>query len=81
MKISCTNWPTDSSENARIVAVRTDTGAQRTLIEGGRDARFVPPGYLVFVRQASLFAVPFDADRLEIRGTPVSVLENGADMW
>ncbi len=38
------------------------------------------PGYLVFVRQGHLFAVPFDPDRLEIRGTPVSVIEKVADV-
>lgn len=75
-----TAWPNESSENARILAVRTDTGAQRTVIEEGRDARFVPPGYLVFVRRAQLLAVPLDPDRMEIRGTPVVVIEGLEDM-
>ena len=29
-------------------------------------------GHLVFLRRGALFAVPFDVERLEIRGTPVA---------
>jgi serine/threonine-protein kinase len=75
-----TAWPSESGENARILAVRTDTGAQWTVIEEGRDARFVTPGYLVFVRRAQVLAVPFDPEQMEIRGTPVSVIEDLGNM-
>ncbi|HKW68155.1 MAG TPA: winged helix-turn-helix domain-containing protein [Terriglobales bacterium] len=68
------------SDFPRIMAVRTDTGAQQTLVEGGRDAHFVPPGYLVFVRQGQLLAAEFDLGQLKIRGTPRVVLENLEDM-
>jgi tricorn protease-like protein len=64
------NWPTIDGEDSRILAMLIDTGAQQTLVEGGRDARFVAPGYLIFVRQQHLFGAPFDLNRLEVRGTP-----------
>ena len=33
-------------------------------------------GHLIFAREGSLWAVPFDPARLEIRGEPVPVVEN-----
>jgi Tol biopolymer transport system component/DNA-binding winged helix-turn-helix (wHTH) protein len=70
----------DAEENARIVAVRTDTGVQRTLIERARDARFVPPAHLVFARDGHLFAVSFNPDRLETYGMAIPVVANVQDM-
>ena len=31
-------------------------------------------GHLIYIHQGTLFAVPFDLGRLEVRGTPVPVL-------
>jgi serine/threonine-protein kinase len=45
------------------------------LVKGGTDGRYVPTGHLVYVRQGNLFAVPFDPERLELRGSPVPILE------
>ncbi|MGE5199680.1 MAG: TolB family protein, partial [Rhodospirillaceae bacterium] len=36
-------------------------------------------GHLVFLRLGTLFAVPFDAERLEVRGAPVAVLQGVAE--
>ena len=41
-------------------------------------ARYVPTGHLLFLRQGTLFAAPFDVNRLEVRGTPSPVLEGVA---
>src|SRR5262249_8533566 len=46
----------------------------KLLIRGAAFARYVPPGYLLFVRSSVLFAVAFNADRLEVSGTPVAIL-------
>ena len=51
------------------------TGERKTLVTGGSDARYVPTGHLVYALSGVLFAVPFDARRLEVRGGPVSVVE------
>jgi Tol biopolymer transport system component len=66
-------------DDARIIALRTDNMERRTLIQGGTDPHFVLPNYLVYMRQGTLMAVPFDASRLELRGTPVAVLEKVFD--
>jgi serine/threonine-protein kinase len=38
----------------------------------------VSTGHLVFLRRGVLFAVPFDAERVEVRGAPVPVLDGVA---
>ena len=47
----------------------------RILLHGGTTVRYVPTGHLVYVRDGTLFAVPFDLSRLVVTGTPVPVLE------
>jgi serine/threonine protein kinase len=50
-------------------------GEARALIPDGKWARYVSTGHIVFVRgDGSVFALPFDADALEIEGTPISLL-------
>jgi serine/threonine-protein kinase len=61
---------------SQIVAIRTDTKEQKTLVEGASDPHFVEPGALAYFRQGTLMAIPFDPDRLEIHGSPVPVLED-----
>ena len=61
-------------EKAHIDAYSFVTGERKTLIENGADARYSPTGHLVFARMATLMAVPFDLERLEITGGPVGVV-------
>ena len=62
-------------ERARIEALELKTGERKVLIEGGSDARYLPTGHLVFAREATLMAAPFDPRRLELTGEPVPVLQ------
>jgi len=68
-----TVW-TGSLETSRIAVQSLETGERRILVDGA-NPRFAPTGHLVFARTGSLWAVPFDADRLEMTGSPVPVLE------
>jgi len=47
----------------------------KTLVRGGTFGRYLPSGHLVYVNRGTLFAVPFDVNRLEIHGTPAPVLD------
>ena len=49
--------------------VSRDTGAQQTLVRG-TDGAVTVSGHLVFGRDASLWAVPFDPERLTVSGGP-----------
>ena len=55
---------------------------RKTLQRGGTFGRYLPGsngmGHLVYVNKGTLFAVPFDPDKLEVRGTPSPVLEEVA---
>ena len=77
------NPPTlNSYEDATIDVQSLKTGERKTLWRGGYFGRYVPSGkshgHLVFVRNGILFAVPFDPDRLEIKGVPYPLLEDVA---
>jgi Tol biopolymer transport system component/predicted Ser/Thr protein kinase len=63
-------------DDSSIVAQRLNTGEQKILIRGGTCGRYVPTGHLVYYRAGALMAVPFDATRLEVSGTPVGVIDN-----
>jgi serine/threonine-protein kinase len=52
-------------------AVVDEAQRTHTLLEDAADARYVAPGYLVFVRQGSLMAVRFDLDRLRTTGQAI----------
>src|SRR5262249_54939671 len=52
------------------------TGERRTLLQGGADARYVSSGHLLYMKAGTLMSVPFDAERLELTGSPVAILDN-----
>ena len=61
--------------NARIGVLNLRTREQRVLLEGGSNARYAPSGHMVYARAGSLFAVPFDPERLQVKGSPVPVVD------
>lgn len=62
-----------SYSDARIVVRDLASGTERTLVEGGVNARYLPPGFLVYAKAGSLYAVEFDASSLTVTGTPRQV--------
>ena len=62
-------------DDARIDVMSLRDGRRETLVRGGTFGRYLPSGHLVYVSRGRLFAVPFDPDRLELRGKPVPVLD------
>jgi serine/threonine-protein kinase len=60
---------------AKIVALSLDNLEQKTIVEGASFPRYVPAGFLAFVRGDTLFAARFDPERLELLGPAVPVLE------
>ena len=58
------------------IAVRSlVSDERRVLIEEGADARYMPTGHLVYARNGTLMAVPFDLARLQVTGGSVGVLD------
>ena len=64
-----------SWDDAQIVVQSLETGARETVIDGARDARYLPAGHLIYSRHGVLFGVAFDADRRTTVGGPVALLE------
>ena len=64
-----------NARDGRINLLSLETGETRTLIESGYNARYAPSGHIVFVRVAGLWAVPFDADRLQITGPEALIVD------
>jgi Tol biopolymer transport system component len=60
---------------ANIEVMSLGDHRRKTLVRGGTYGRYLPSGYLVYVNRGTLFAVPFDLERLEVRGTPAPLLE------
>jgi serine/threonine protein kinase len=78
----------DRWDKAQIVVQSLKSGHRTTLIEGGSDGRYLPSGHIVYARDGVLFAIPFDARRLQLTGGPVPMLEgvnrsgaNGVAAW
>ena len=65
-----------SSWNAsQIVAESLASGERTVLFEGGRDARYVPTGHLIFALEETLLAQSFDLNQLAMRGGAVTLVE------
>ena len=62
-----------------VWALRLETGERTLVVEHASDAYYAN-GQIVFVREGSLLAAPFDPDRLEMPGDPRIVLE-GVQHW
>jgi serine/threonine-protein kinase len=61
--------------NSQVAILDLKTGAQKTVLRGATDARYVSSGYLVYAgANGGLWAVEFDLGRMETAGTPVLVL-------
>jgi dipeptidyl aminopeptidase/acylaminoacyl peptidase len=65
-------------DNASIEVLSLKTGQWKVVQRGGYSGRYLPSGHLVYIHQSTLFAVGFDLDRLEVRGTPAPLVENVA---
>jgi serine/threonine-protein kinase len=71
-------YPTASANGTGIEAVSLDNHRRKKLLPGGASPLYVASGHLLYVNKGVLFAVPFDADRLETRGEAVPILNDVA---
>ena len=73
-----TRWGEAADQEIRVVSLRT--GEVRSLGVRGAVARYVAPGFIVYRSgPSSLAAVPFDAQRLEVTGPPISLSSNAGE--
>jgi serine/threonine protein kinase/Tol biopolymer transport system component len=67
--VSVGNW-----HDNHIEVVSLETGARHTVIEEATEAQYAVSGHVVFGRNGTLFAVPFDLERLQVVGSEVPVV-------
>jgi eukaryotic-like serine/threonine-protein kinase len=68
-----------TSGDERVMVQSLTPGATpKVLLQQAADARYLATGHIAFLRQGTLFVVPFDARTLELRGEPVAVLKDVA---
>jgi Tol biopolymer transport system component len=63
-------------DTARIEVLSLETGSRHVVIENGFRGAYAPSGHIVFGRDGTLMATPFDLATLEVTGTAVPVLSN-----
>lgn len=62
-------------DNADIVVQELAGGARKIVQRGGYFGRYVASGHIIYLHGGTLFAAPFDLNRLELSGQPAPVLE------
>jgi serine/threonine protein kinase len=65
-------------DGANIEVMSFKDRRRKTLVRGGTFGRYLPSGHLIYANRSTLFAVPFDLERLDVRGTPAPLLEEVA---
>jgi hypothetical protein len=68
----------EQPENRAVYLGSLDSKTRTRLMTGESKALYVPPGFILFVRNRTLMARPFDADRRRFIGEAVPVAENVA---
>jgi serine/threonine-protein kinase len=66
---------TGGYEDASLVMETLPNGPRKVVHRGGYHGRYLPSGHLVFIHQGTLFAAPFDLERMGLTGPPVPAIE------
>jgi Tol biopolymer transport system component len=62
-------------EDSSIYVASLDGGERKLLLKNDSNVAYAAPGYLLFARNTTLLAQPFDASKLQLSGEPFPVLE------
>jgi serine/threonine-protein kinase len=64
-----------------IAVLSPGSSEPRILIHGGSNARYLPTGQIVYARDGVLLSVGFDSSKLQVIGTPVTVMKGLEKIW
>ena len=65
----------EGTDDSQIAVLDLDSREYRVLDQRGTSARFVPSGHIAYARSSTIFAVPFDIDRLIATGPEVLAVD------
>ena len=63
------------TEKTSVYVADLDSKSRKFLVAADSNAVYTPPGYLLFVRERTLMALPFDAGKLQTTGDAVPIAE------
>jgi Tol biopolymer transport system component/predicted Ser/Thr protein kinase len=64
-----------AGENTAVYVGELDSKSRRRVVVVSSNAVYSPPGYLLFLRQQTLMAQPFNADKAQTTGDPIPIAE------
>ena len=64
-----------NTEDSSIYVRALDSRENRLILKTRANAAYVPDGYLLFMRDRTLMAQPFDVSKLQLTGEPIRVAE------
>jgi serine/threonine-protein kinase len=67
-----------SWDQASVQVVWVKTGQKKVIQPGAYFGRYLPNGYLAYLRGSSLYGMPFDVGRMQPKGPPATLLEDVA---
>ena len=67
-------------DEGEIDVVSLESGERKKLYQGGAFPRYAASGHLLFIRNEALLAIPFDDRKLEVSGSPRSVVDSVASL-
>ena len=65
-----------SWDDSALMVLPFDTMEPRQIIANGSAGQYVATGHIVFVREGTMMAAPFDLERLDVTGPAVPVVED-----
>ncbi len=68
----------DPSNNDSTEVFSFASRRRKTVVRGGANPYYLPSGHLIYTSKGTLFAIAFDLNRLETRGTAVPILDDVA---
>jgi len=68
-----TVWTNSPEKNLKVALFDSQTRVWKYLIDDASDARYVPSGHIVFMRQGMLMAIPFSLGEQKVSGQAVRV--------
>jgi serine/threonine-protein kinase len=69
-----------SASGSQVALLDLKSHVTRVLIQNGSSPRYASSGHLIYYRDGTLFAAPFDAARLELAGPEAPVVEDVASV-
>ena len=62
-------------EEANLVVQTIPAGQRKVVQQGGYHGRYLQSGHLLYIHESTLFAAPFDVQKLELKGQAVPIQE------